>query len=494
MLKYFTIDHYLLLGFFIYLMFVSMQTFRSTQTLNYYAIGNRTFSVFALSSTIIATWISGSGLVLDLTEFQENGFIYFVESLGMCANLALFAWIFVPKMQSVLGKTSIASYMSERYGQIVGNTVCILGAICSMGGIGIQFKIMGECLCFFFDLDVTKYSLHCIVLSSVVIIFYTTSGGIRGVIRTDIIQTICFTIAILVGIGCFNGKDSTYQQLDQQNKTEQQIINDNKNQASQYSKYKPSIQAFTNMTLNEFFVFILYLGYFAIPGFKPHVVQRVSMAKDLNQAKKSYYIASITLVIILVLSCYLSYLLTIQGLMNSDMPLLQSLINSYNIPLVKGIFVIGVISMCMSTADSNLNITSILLANDLFLTRNLKPLSKIKLARLLTLIVGLLSIIYAVQKTKLFSIILLSGSFYLPTVSIPIMGTVLGYKITKRCCIATIGLSLIFVVISKFIIQVSFDINLIGMLLNLFILIAFHHIVEKWEWLKPFGINSQLSD
>jgi Na+/proline symporter len=412
----------------------------------------------------------------------------------MCANLALFAWIFVPKMQSVLGKTSIASYMSERYGQIVGNTVCILGAICSMGGIGIQFKIMGECLCFFFDLDVTKYSLHCIVLSSVVIIFYTTSGGIRGVVRTDIIQTICFTIAILVGIGCFNGKDSTYQQLDQQNKTEQQIINDNKNQASQYSKYKPSIQAFTNMTLNEFFVFILYLGYFAIPGFKPHVVQRVSMAKDLNQAKKSYYIASITLVIILVLSCYLSYLLTIQGLMNSDMPLLQSLINSYNIPLVKGIFVIGVISMCMSTADSNLNITSILLANDLFLTRNLKPLSKIKLARLLTLIVGLLSIIYAVQKTKLFSIILLSGSFYLPTVSIPIMGTVLGYKITKRCCIATIGLSLIFVVISKFIIQVSFDINLIGMLLNLFILIAFHHIVEKWEWLKPFGINSQLSD
>ena len=146
----------------------------------------------------------------------------------------------------------------------------------------------------------------------------------------------------------------------------------------------------------------------------------------------------------------------------------------------------------MFTADSNLNITSILLSNDLFLTKNLKPLSKIKLARLLTLIVGLLSIMYAVQKTKLFSIILLSGSFYLPTVSIPIMATVIGYKITERCCIAAIGLSLIFVVITKFIIQVSFDINLIGMLLNLFILIAFHHIVEKWEWLKPFGVTSKI--
>jgi len=392
----------------------------------------------------------------------------------------------------VLGKTSIASYMSERYGQIVGNTVCILGAICSMGGIGIQFKIMGECLCFFFDLDITKYSLHCIVFSSVVIIFYTASGGIRNVVRTDIIQTICFTIALLVGIGSFNGQEFIKQHHDQQTKTEHQIIDDNKNKDITNSKYKPSIQVFTNMTLNEFFVFILYLGYFIIPGFKPHVVQRVSMAKNLNQAKKSYYIASIALVIILVLSCYLSYLLINLSLIDHNKPLLKSLIDSYNTPLVKGIFVIGVISMCMSTADSNLNITSILLANDLFLTRNLKPLSKIYLARFLTVIVGLLSIMYAVQKTKLFSIILLSGSFYLPTVTIPIMVTVLGYKITNRCCITAIGLSLIFVVITKFIIPVSFDINFIGMLLNLFILIAFHYIVEKWEWLKPFGVTSQL--
>ena len=70
MLEFLTIDHYLLLIFFTYLMFASMQAFSSTRSLNYYAIGNRTFSVFALSSTIIATWISGSGLVLDLTEFE----------------------------------------------------------------------------------------------------------------------------------------------------------------------------------------------------------------------------------------------------------------------------------------------------------------------------------------------------------------------------------------------------------------------------------------
>lgn len=474
MLEFLNIESGLLIIFFGYMFYMSFISFWSDSAsgINYYSLGNRTFSVFALSSTIIATWISGSGLVLDLNEFKKDGFIYFIESLGMCANLAIVAWIFVPKMQNFLGKTSIASFMDEKYGGIVGNIVCILGVVTSMGGIGIQFKIMGETLCYFFSLETGQCLKWTILFSSICVILYTSAGGIKNVVRTDIIQTICFSIALFVGIGCFNGSKIPDQE--------------------EYNIYKPSFEIFTNMSPEKLFSFFLMMGYFMIPGFKPHVIQRVSMAKNLEQAKKSYYMASIALVIVLILSCYLSYLLSTTNSIAKNEPLLKSLVNLYDIPFVKGIFVIGIISMCMSTADSNLNITAVLIANDFFLFKKLSSLKKIKTARLLTVFIGLLSIIYSIQEIELLEIILLSGTFYLPVVSVPIILSILGFKMSPRCCLVTMIASIFFVMISKFIIKVSFDINFIGMILNLLILLSFHYIVEKWELLKCFGIRSKL--
>jgi hypothetical protein len=53
-------------------------------------------------------------------------------------------------------------------------------------------------------------------------------------------------------------------------------------------------------------------------------------------------------------------------------------------------------------------------------------------------------------------------------------------------------LCLLFVLLCNFILKVDFDINFIGIVLNIFILISSHYIVEKLELLKCFGITSQL--
>jgi len=467
----------LLIIFCCYLLYASFSSARESKSINSYAIGNRTFSSFTLSSTIIATWISGSGLVLDLMEFQEFGILYFIESLGMCANLALFAWIFIPKMQSLLGKTSIASYVKKEYGEYASNLTCILGAVTSVGGIAIQFKIMGEVLCYFFGLDKDTYFVYAVICTSILVIIYTYSGGIRNVASTDVIQTICFSIALLLAIGSFDSQCFI-------------SLNNSDYVETTFSQFHLSY--FKTLDLNQIFQFIFISGYFLIPGFKPHVIQRVSMAKNIEQAKRSYYYASIALVIILMLSCYLSYLIYKTNVSLSRDEMLSTLINSYSIPGTKAILIIGILCMCMSTADSNLNISSVLLANDLFLTKKLNSMQKIFLARVLTIVIGLFSIIFAIKDMSLFSIILLSASFYLPIVSAPVALLILGFKTTNRICVWTMVLCLLFVLLCNFILKVDFDINFIGIVLNIFILISSHYIVEKWELLKCFGITSQL--
>lgn len=474
---------YIIFGTFIsYLVKEAFTKFNKTESINSYAIGNRTFSTFALASTITATWVSGSGFVLDLKEFHEDGFKYFLVSCGMCLNLIIMARYLVPRMQNFLGKTSVASIIGNEYGEIARNITAILGTLTSCGGIAIQFKIMGNVIYYLiWGIEkTTDLNLYCsILIGGIITTAYTCSGGIRSVVRTDIIQAMCFTIALIIATTIFNTKINilnTYNHI---------------SEASLQKFYPNSILSLTGRELLDQ---ILLLGYFFIPGLKPQVIQRVSMGKNLEQVQKSYFWSGIALFFVLFFSCWLSYLMLITNPQISGEDLLPFLINSYEIPGTKAIVVIGVIAMCMSTADSNLNISSVLLANDTYLSRRLNPIDKILKARYITILIGTASIFLALKKTDLLELILLSASFYLPIISTPLLGLIFKWKTSPRVCVSVMITCLLFVIIFKFIFVIDIDVNVIGMILNAILLIIGHYIVEKWELLRCFGIRSKLKN
>ena len=68
-------------------------------------------------------------------------------------------------------------------------------------------------------------------------------------------------------------------------------------------KFKPS--SLLKLTSSELLDQFLLLGYFLIPGLKPQVVQRISMGKDINQVKTSYFWSGIALLVVLFLSCWI---------------------------------------------------------------------------------------------------------------------------------------------------------------------------------------------
>lgn len=470
------IDQLLIVLFFVFLVCMSWRKKNDSFSINSFAIGNREFSTFALSSTIIATWVSGSGLALDLIEFKKNGIVYFLESIAMCLNLLIFGYFIIPKMQGFLGTTSVATYMSNEYNAMTGNFAAVLGCITSMGGIAIQFKLMGVILCYFFTGN-QEFEYLFIIISSLIIVFYTYSGGIRSVVATDKIQTICFSLSLIVAIIFFNTH----------NENNSYLVTSSTREFNQFS-----FSHLFELNNSQIMDFIFVSGYFLIPGLKPQVLQRVSMAINLRQAQKAYYWGGLVLFIVLCFSCYLSYLIYLFNPEITDDKILNTLIDSFSFPFLKAILIIGIISMCMSTADSNLNISSVLLANDTYLTKNYNSLEKLYLARKLTVIIGIISIYFALQGGSLFAIILFAASFYLPIMSVPILMTIFKFKTTNRCCNFTIITCLILVLICHTIIKPNFDINFIGMIFNLVVMVSSHYIVEKWEWFKIFGITSHL--
>ena len=86
------LNYTLIAIFFGYLLFESVRSYREVKSINAFSLGIRSISTYALGATITATWISGSGFMIDLTEFYSRGFIHFFESMGMCFGLSIMSF------------------------------------------------------------------------------------------------------------------------------------------------------------------------------------------------------------------------------------------------------------------------------------------------------------------------------------------------------------------------------------------------------------------
>ena len=467
------IDYILIFGFLGYLAIFSFKSYKEVHSINAFSMGIRSISTYALGATITATWVSGSGFFIDLTEFYSRGLIHFIESLGMCFALAITGMVIAPKMKRFLGKISVASIMGEEYGQTVRLITAFSGCFAVSGGIYIQFKLMGKVL--FYLLPFLNEPI-CIFISSLIVIGYSFSGGINNVVTTDKVQAFCFMTSLLIGITIIKINSlHTPQNADLATLGKHFYLN--------------HISTFDNETLiNSILLFL----YFFLPGMSPHVVQRISMGINIKQVKYAYLWSAFWLGVVLAFSCYFSYLVFQTDPYLERDKILPAVLDIFSVDGTKAILVIGIISMCMSTADSNLNIGAILVANDTWKCNTLDPFEKLTFARYSTIVIGLLALLFCFKEGSFLQIFLFAQTFYMPIVTVPLLAVIFGFKTTERICLFSMFCVFIYIMIYKFILNPDFNIIPYGMALNAVVLISSHYIVEKWQLLKFFGITSQL--
>ncbi len=431
---------------------------RKVNNIKDYALGNRNFTTAAIVATIVATWVDGSAFV-TIASFQNYQTLLYFALPGIFDGLSFFiiSYFCIPRMTEFLGKLSVAEAMGSLYDWRVRSVAAMAGIIAAVGNIAIQSSIMSIVLKHLLGIS----SLISMLLSSFIIIAYSAFGGIRAITFTHIIQF--FTLGVVIPSIAVFILNSFYEPGS--------VFNILANNSFSYSQSN----IFTTVSLFLFFL---------IPDLDPVIFQRISMAKNTQQAAKAFYTAGIIITFCIYGIFYLIGILVVastQQSLNSSEVIIYILDKC--VVGFKGFFVIGIMAMIMVSADSYINSAGILLVNDclkIIPGLRISDWQEVILVRISALLIGISALLLSLLSHSLFDLILLVYSCYMPIVSAPLLLAIFGFRSSSN--ITLIGMFVGFataVALKIFAISQSAAIG--GMLANLLFISACRYLLPSAE-------------
>ncbi len=398
---------------------------RHIHTMREFAIGNRNYSDIIMVSTIFGTWVGG-GLTLGMSEkIFLVGIAFIFVCFGNTLNKILVALFIAPGASKFHDKISVGDIMQQDYGQVGKIIAGISATLYCVGSLTVQIGAFGYLFNFFFATP----PLFGILVGFGIVVTYSFNGGIRAVALTDAIQFIVLIVAIpalaniaLTKVGGYSGMIEALP-------------------ASHLTLFPEETNPY-----KYFWLFII----FALPLLEPPMMQRILMARDVNQIKRSLYICSaIEIPFYIFIGCIglVTYILAPDLQSNLTIP---HLINIALPVGIKGFVVAGMLAILMSTADSHLNAASVAMVHDV-----IKPLTKSQMsgkaelwmAKLVTLVLGIFAVIAATMSSNLVDFILATWNCWSAVTVVPLFATLFGYRGTPHsfviCSIA--GFSTFFV-------------------------------------------------
>jgi Na+/proline symporter len=445
---------------------------RDIKNIKEYALGKRDFSTLTIAATIVATWIGGSSFSIAASEVYNEGLYYIIPGLADSFSFLLIAYFIAPRIAEFLGSLSVADAMGNLYGnnvRLISAISAIFPAICN---ITIQFIVLTKVLSYLTGVS----EIYTAVLSSSIVIIYSTFGGIKAVTFTDVIQF--FTFGVIMPIIAL----LIWKNIGGSHDISKNFVNNPLFDFKEFFNYQ------NDKSLNTLFLFLFFL----IPGLDPALFQRMSLAKDVKQVSKAFYIAGL-----FILICDAIVIMTIgalllagsdNGLVINQDNVISHILDTYLGIGFKGLFLIGIIAMIMSTADSYINTASILIAYDLSKSFNFQISEKRKLflARITAFTVGIVALLLGLYFQNLLEIVLICYGLYMPIVSVPLLLAIFGFRSNSKSVLT--GMIVGFITVIYFEIMTDIDSLIPGMVANIIFFIASHYISKaKGGWIGIKG-------
>ena len=187
-----------------------------------------------------------------------------------------------------------------------------------------------------------------------------------------------------------------------------------------------------------------------MPSLGPSSTQRVYMSKNTGQIKKVFLYATGLATVIKLLMVTLGVCLFISDSHLDAKKLLEHLLSNYQLEVLKPFLYMGIIGLAMSTADSDLHVSTILLTHDIIEPfKGEKIKKKILVARILTVLIGLLGVLVACNVSNLVKVLLNSYNFYMPIVTGPFLMAILGFRPDRRAVLIGMLTGVIAAILAK---------------------------------------------
>ncbi|XP_043948331.1 sodium-coupled monocarboxylate transporter 2 isoform X1 [Drosophila biarmipes] len=349
---------------------------RGSEALDY-LVGGRQMKVFPVALSLVASFVSGISLLGTSTEIYVYGTQYAFILVTLAISGAISWYIFLPVFCN-LQLTSTYEYFERRFDR----RVRIFGSC-----LFVVMNILWQPICIYVPAltlnQVSGISVHKIVpLTSFVCILYTTVGGIKGVVWTDVIQGMVMVgsmlIVIVKGTMDLGGLSV--------------VLEHNR----QYDRLVGPDMTFDPTA--RMGVFALFIGgaLFKLQanGINQAIVQRYLTLPNNRDVKKALILSLLGFMIVMLMCVYIGMLAFAEfyhcdpittGLARAKDQVIPLYVvkNVGHIPGLVGLFVAGVFSAALSSLSTALNSLSGVILTDFVEPYRKKPLTERQTAYLL---------------------------------------------------------------------------------------------------------------
>ena len=437
-----------------------------------FSIGDANYSKIVLTASIVAVWLSSSSFINSIAESYSYGIIMFFVFCGSIVSFLISSKFIVPIMHHFYGMVSLAEIMQHFYGNY-GRIITAISAAIYMTGFFVLNMLAISSIIGILFVGVEKYIL--VTCCCGIVVFYSAFGGIRAITATDIFQIILIVITIpLIGNIALHQVGGMENLLQQTSETHLKLFSHEK-----------------SWSMLAMFLVL------CIPDMDPSFTQRFLMNKDTRKVTSALYASCIAAGICLFISTALGLISSvIYPDIETPKLILQMFIRNMLPNGLSGLVIIGMLSLCMSTADSRLNTAVVLIVNDMIIPiiKLLKmkipsDKQKVFLLKVVSCIIGIIAMLFTLyfKDARLLSVFIFFVLLWGPFITIPLLMALFGFKHNVKIFIANVITATIFIVcIQAFGLLKGYDEIkiIIGMTISL-ITVLTCYIIQYREFPRP---------
>ncbi len=332
--------------YFLLLFVISWITGRNADNAGFFT-GNRKSSWYMATFAMIGASISGVTFISVPGSVAVNGYSYMQMVLGFFVGSIVVALVLIPMFYK-MNLLSIYGYLENRFGVTSYRTGAWFFFVSKMLGASVRFFVVCVVLqTLVFDPLHIPFAVN-VLLTVALIWLYTFQGGVKSLIWTDSLKTLCLVLSIVCCIGFISSNlHLGFGEM-----------------VSAVSDHSTSrIFFFDDPNDGRYFWKQFIAGVFMIiacTGLDQDLMQRTLSCKNFRESQKNMIVSSLVQIFVIGLFLVLGTLLYIYK--DSVMPeapegdaLFGAVAWSDGFPLFVGIvFIVGLISAAYSAAGSAL--------------------------------------------------------------------------------------------------------------------------------------------
>ena len=186
-------------GYFALLLLLSWITGRRADNRSFFT-GGRKSSWLMVTVAMIGASISGVTFISVPGAVQAGGYAYLQMVLGFFVGSVLVAWVLIPTFYR-MNLVSIYGYLEHRFGLSAYRTGAWFFFVSKMLGASVRFFVVCVVLqtLVFGPLGV-PFTVN-VVLTVALIWLYSFRGGVKSLIWTDALKTLCLVLSVVCCIG-----------------------------------------------------------------------------------------------------------------------------------------------------------------------------------------------------------------------------------------------------------------------------------------------------